>query len=155
VAVIDQVYRQRGMTRQLMVQRLLWIDGSAALAAGTFVLLARRVLATFYAMPLEVITGIGLVNVGYAAFSLTLASRSRRPLVLVVTLAAANATWAGVCVWIAQRFWSAATAPGLTHVLFEAAFVATLAVLEWRYRTALANPSPQRGVDENDASLPR
>lgn len=130
------------MTRQLLVQRLLWIDGSAALAAGTFVLLARRVLATSYAMPLDVITAVGLVNVGYAAFSLTLASRSRRPLALVVTLAAANATWACVCVWIALRYQHIATAPGLAHVLFEAAFVAALAMLEWRYRTALANPSP-------------
>jgi hypothetical protein len=47
-----------------------------------------------------------------------------------------------VCVSIALRYTYVATAPGLAHVLFEAAFVATLAVLEWRNRAVLASSSP-------------
>lgn len=124
-------------------QRILWIDGLAALSAGIFVLALRGVLATFYALPLELITIIGIVNLGYSAFSLTLASRPRsaRPIALIVGLAAANAFWACVCAFLVMRHWNAANLLGLSHIAFEGVFVLTLAAIEWRNRHLLGRPA--------------
>jgi hypothetical protein len=120
------------------VAKIFWVDGLAALSAGAFVLVLRRFLAELYALPLGLITFIGLVNVGYSAFGLTLASKERRPGGLIVGLAAANGFWACVCVVMALRFASDAHPLGLAHILFEATFVAALAAAEWKHRHALA-----------------
>lgn len=127
------------MTTGWWRQRVLWIDGLAALSAGLFVLALRGVLATLYVLPLDLITIIGIVNLGYSAFSLTLASRPRsaRPMTLIVSLAAANGVWACVCAFLVMRHWSAASLLGLAHIAFEGAFVLALAAIEWRNRHLL------------------
>ena len=122
----------------LWVQRILWFDGSAALAAGAFVLLARRFLTQLHGLPLELVTIGGVVNLTYAAYSLTLASRPRRRAAFVGGLAIANMLWACVCVAVAIRFRNDATAIGLATMVFEAAFVGTLGAIEWRNRRTLA-----------------
>lgn len=119
------------------IHRIFWIDGLAALSAGIIVLILRRFLAQLYELPLDLLTLIGLVNVGYAAFGLTLAVRTRRRIASIVALSAANALWACVCVMLAIRFAHEARGLGLAHIAFEGAFVATLAILEWRNRRVL------------------
>lgn len=119
------------------VRRIFWIDGLAALSAGWFVLALRRFLAEIYALPLDLITLVGLVNVGYSAFGLTLAVQRRRRMGGIIGLSVANYSWAIVCAWLAVRFRNDATVLGLTHLLFEGMFVATLATIEWRNRHAL------------------
>jgi hypothetical protein len=118
--------------------RIFWIDGLAALSAGLFVLVFRTPLAGLYGLPLDLITSIGLVNVGYSAFGLTLAVLRRRRLAAIVGLAAANCVWAVICVSLATRYRNDAGVLGLAHLLFEAVFVAALGAIEWRTRRALA-----------------
>lgn len=120
-------------------QRILWIDGLAAISAGLVVLVFRRLLADLYALPVDLITVIGLVNVGYSAFSLTLAAQRRRRVFHIICLSVANSLWACVCALLAIRFVNDATVLGLAHLLFEGAFVAALATVEWRKRHALAD----------------
>ena len=120
------------------VSRIFWIDGLAALSAGAFVLVLRGFLAELYALPLALITSIGLVNVGYSAFGLTLAVKKRRRAALIAGLAAANYSWGFVCLSFVIRFASAAHPLGFAHILFEATFVAALATVEWKNRRALA-----------------
>jgi hypothetical protein len=120
------------------VGRILWIDGLAALAAGVSVLAARRFLAGLYDLPLALVTIGGVVNLTYAAYSLTLASRRRRRAGFITALALANTLWAGICVAVALHFRNEATVIGLASVLFEAAFVGNLGVIEWRCRSVLA-----------------
>ena len=120
------------------VWRILWIDGLAALSAGVFVLTFRRRLAALYALPLDLVTFIGLVNVCYSTFGLTLAMRTRPRIRFIVGLSAANCLWACAFTWLAIRFRHQAGVLGLGTVLFEAAFVAVLAAIEWRNRHALA-----------------
>lgn len=124
--------------RRSWVQALLWIDGLAALSAGLLVLTQRHRVQALQGLPLELITTGGVVNLAYASYSLTLASWPGRRVGFVAALAAANAGWCVLCVVLAARFWREATAVGVATLLFEGAFVLTLAILEWRNRRVLA-----------------
>ncbi|HYE85563.1 MAG TPA: hypothetical protein VEA16_04375, partial [Vicinamibacterales bacterium] len=90
------------------------------------------------ALPRELITGVGVVNVAYSTYSLSLARQQRRRLGAIIGLAAANFVWACVCAALAIRFRAGANALGVTVLLFEGLFVSGLAILEVRHRYELA-----------------
>jgi hypothetical protein len=120
------------------IARILWVDGLAGLAAGVLVLGLRHWLTALYGLPQRLVAVIGVANLVYGTCGLTLALWRRRRRAFVVTMAIANGSWAVGCVWLAIRFAHGATALGIATLLFEAAFVAALAVAEWRNRDALA-----------------
>ncbi len=118
-------------------KRLLWIDGSAAAVAGAAVLLVRVWLTEWYRLPQDLLVFIGVVNLAYASYSLSLAARPHRPMWLILTLVAANLMWSVVCIILAVAYRETATLFGLAHLIGEALFVAGLASLEWRWRQLL------------------
>lgn len=117
--------------------RLFWIDGLAALTAGTLVFLAHAPLAEWYGLPPDLMRLMGMVNLAYATYSLSLAMRPDRPKPLIVFLVAANLAWAVTCLRWAAAFADTASPLGLGHLVGEAVFVSVLAGLEWRYRERL------------------
>lgn len=117
--------------------RIFWIDGLSALGAGLVVLSVRATLVGWYGLSGALITAIGVVNLAYAPLGLWLAVRRRRPLALVTALACANYAWLAVCAVLVVSSWRDARPLGLAHILFEGAYVATLATIEWRNRHAL------------------
>lgn len=120
-----------------VTRHLLWIDCIAATLAGVLVLSLTDAIARLYAMPADWLRLIGLVNLLYACLSGTLALRRRRPLSLIVMLSFANGAWSMICVGIAVAMAGTATSFGIAHLLGEAVFVGSLAVLEWRWRARL------------------
>jgi hypothetical protein len=116
---------------------LLWVDCGAALLAGLVVLLLSSWLSQLYALPHGFVVGMGVVNLAYGTYSLSLARRARRPRSLLVLLVVANATWAALCGLAAVRLAGTASAFGLAHLVGEGLFVGGLAVLEWRRRERL------------------
>ncbi len=118
-------------------RRLLWVDGLAALSAGVAVLLVSGWLSAWYRLPQDLLVCIGLVNVAYAAYSISLALRSVRPQKLILLLVVANLTWAGVCLTLAINHSDTARIFGLAHLFGEGMFVGCLACLEWRWRELL------------------
>jgi hypothetical protein len=118
--------------------QILWIDCSAAAAAGMVMLLARTALSRWYQLPVTLIGLLGAVNLGYAGGSFMLARARRRPRWTLLTLVAANAGWAAVCLLLALTLHRQASWLGTTHLVVEAGFVATLAAIEWRQRRILA-----------------
>jgi hypothetical protein len=94
-------------------------------------------LSQLYGLPRGLLVAMGVANLGYGAFSFSLARRARRPRSLIVLLVVANATWAGLCGLAAVRFAGPASAFGLAHLVGEGLFVGGLAGLEWRQRTRL------------------
>jgi len=120
------------------VRGIFWIDGLGALAAGTCLLVFRGFFAGLYELPLNLITVLGLVNLAYASFALTLAALSHRRLALVTGLAMANYFWALVCVLLVIRFTGDASFFGLSHFVLEGAWVAALGAAEWQNRRDLA-----------------
>ena len=117
--------------------RLLWIDCTAAGSAGAAMLLLSGWLSVLYALPRAFVVGLAVVNLAYGAYSLSLARRDRRPIALIVALAAANGVWAVACVGMAAALADTASVFGLAHLVGEGLFVGGLGALEWRGRERL------------------
>lgn len=116
---------------------LLWVDCCAGLLAGTLVLALSGWLSRLYDLPRGLLVGIALANLAYGTFSFTLARRARRPHALIVVLAAANATWAALCIVAAVHFAGTASVFGMAQLVGEGLLVGGLAALEWRARDRL------------------
>lgn len=117
--------------------KLLWIDGLGATLAGVAVLLLRGWLVEWYRLSQDLLLLIGLANLAYALYSLSLASRARRPRALIVLLVVANLIWAVFCLRWAVLSHETASLFGLVHLVGEALYVGGLACLEWRWRELL------------------
>ncbi|MEX2501783.1 MAG: hypothetical protein WD336_05355 [Trueperaceae bacterium] len=118
--------------------RLLWVDASAAAVAGALVLAFRGWFERLHALPLEVLLFVRSANVLYAAYASTLARRPGRTLRQIGGLVGANAVWVLVCLALVVRHGEHASVFGIAHLLGEAVFVGTLAVMEWDQRHRLA-----------------
>ena len=119
------------------VKNLLWIDCIAAALAGSAVLLLVPWLGPLYGLPPGLLQFIGIANLLYGGYSLSLALRRRRPQALITVLVVANGVWALACVGMAAHFSATATWLGLGHLVGEAIFVGGLAACEWVWRRQL------------------
>lgn len=135
------------MTRN--ARAILWLDGGAGLVAGLVVLALREPVARLYGFPLRWVVFLGVMNLVYASYSGTLAVRAWRGHAparwAVDALAGSNALWAVVCVVLAFVLGPGARAFGVAHLLLEGAFVAGLAVAEWRRVRPEARSRPYLG----------
>jgi hypothetical protein len=122
-----------------VIRNILWIDCFAAALGGMAVLAFSDWLSRLHELPNPVLIAIGLVSLFYAAYAFALARQSRRCVPLVVVLACANASWALVCLGLVAHFLGRISLWGMTHLIGEALFVASLAYLEWTHRHALAH----------------
>ena len=123
------------------MKHLLWMDCIAGALAGVAMLLLLDWLAALYGMPRELLVFIGVANVLYASYSLSLAIRRIRTSLMLNALIVANGVWALVCVGLAVHWAGTATLFGMAHLLAEALFVGGLASLEWKWRGLLLAPS--------------
>lgn len=119
------------------MKNLLWVDCIAGALAGAMMLLLSGWLGSLYALPHGLLLFMGAVNVLYASYSFTLATRPRRTMPWIKLLVSANLTWAGICLGLAVAFAGSATLFGIGHLVGEAVFVGGLAGLEWRWREKL------------------
>ncbi|MCY1009174.1 hypothetical protein OV079_27140 [Nannocystis pusilla] len=126
---------------------ILWLDGSAACAAGVVVLALHDALARLHAFPPALVLLIGAVNLAYSCYSGTLAvraSRGRTPTRRAIDiLVVANLAWVAACAAIVALTADTASIFGLAHVGLEGLFVGMLAVLEYRrVRPFARSPEP-------------
>ncbi len=119
------------MYKIFSLQRLLWIDGIAALTSGCMVLLFTPDLSNFFNLPQPLLKTLAFISLGYAAYSLHLAQRKVKPIPLLKLLVFANCAWAVVCLSVMLFYNNTATFYGTAYLILEALFVATLAFLEW------------------------
>ncbi|MFN0107485.1 MAG: hypothetical protein ACKVZH_01420 [Blastocatellia bacterium] len=124
-------------TKIMTPRKLLWVDGLAGATVGVAMLLLERWLRDFYQLPLNLYLLISLANLAYGCYSLTLASRAKRPKFLILLLIVANLTWAALCARWVFVYATTASFFGLAHLLAEALFVGGLACVEWRWREQL------------------
>ena len=118
-------------------RKLLWIDGLGGVVAGLAVLLLRNWLSEWYRLPPQFLLLIGVANLAYGSYSLSLAMRARRPIIFILLLAAANLTWTILCLRWAVMYAGTASWLGLAHLIIEGLYVGALACLEWRWRKRL------------------
>lgn len=124
---------------EALPQKLLWVDCLAGALVGALLLLLRGWLSELYRLPQELLFFMGMANLTYAAYSLSLAVRRTRPRPLILLLVFANMMWAVACLWWVSVFVGTASFFGLAQLAGEALFVGGLAVLEWRWRDLLQN----------------
>lgn len=122
----------------LSARKILWVDCTAAFLAGAAVIALSGWLSQLHGLPQGLLLFIGAANLVYATYSFTLARWAARPLSLIRLLVYANWAWVIVCMALAATFWDQASPFGIAHLLGEAAFVGTLATMEWRQRHRLA-----------------
>ncbi len=115
-----------------IAKALLSIDCVGGLAVGVLVLTLSSWLSTLYGMPERFVIALGVANIAYGAFALSLARRAVRPRALLLLLGGANLAWAVFCVIASAILASRASAYGLALLLFEGAYVGGLGLLEWR-----------------------
>ncbi|CCN71173.1 conserved hypothetical protein [Vibrio nigripulchritudo SFn118] len=118
-------------------KHILWLDGGAALVVGTAVVLLQDFLVKLYQMPSDLVLFLGIANLTYAAYSLTLASREQKHLNAIRILVTGNAIWVFACLIIIYNQIPSASIIGLLFVASEAVFVAALAYFEWQWRYIL------------------
>jgi hypothetical protein len=116
---------------------LLWVDRIGAAVAGAAVIAVSGGLSRLEGLPQELLVGTGAVNLLYASYSFSLAHRAERPMRRIKLLVGANLAWAPVCLVLVAAFSAAATPFAYVYFVGEAAYVGTLAALEWRYREGL------------------
>jgi hypothetical protein len=118
-------------------RHLLWIDGTAGLLAGVSLFLTLDWFEELYNIPRGTLVFIGLANLTYATYSLSIARLKKRPGILIVILVIANLGWALNCLRMAITLGDTASIFGMIQLIGEAIFVGGLACLEWRYRKEL------------------
>lgn len=118
--------------------RLLWIDWTSAAIVGVATLSLCDWLSKYGGLPRHVLLGVGLANLAYAGFALSLCIRPTRSVRLIGVLVAANLAWSLICVGVLFGHRTAVTPLALLHLGGEAVYVAGLALLEWRHRGRLA-----------------
>jgi hypothetical protein len=120
-----------------IAKSLLWIDCTGGLVAGIVVLMLSGWLSTLYRLPVGLVIAMGIANLLYGGYSLSLARRPVRPRTLLLVLVVANICWALLCAITAVMVAPRASYYGLAHLILEGAYVGGLGILEWKHRSAL------------------
>lgn len=117
---------------QSPLNRLIWIDGLAALLVGAGMLPLRHFLADLLHLPLWLITVQAIVNLCYAYYSLTLAKHWENPVAKVRLLSIANMSYAFLAIGLLCYFYNTCSAWGVAFFVAEVVFIGGLGVLEWK-----------------------
>lgn len=117
----------------LTLNRLLHVDGIAALSAGVSLLALHHFLAGLLGLPGWLLRAQAFVNLMYGSYSLPLARRRHRPKWMIRALASANMAYAFGCVpALLWHFYPTYTPLGVAYFLLEIGFIGGVGVLEWR-----------------------
>ncbi len=117
--------------------RLLWVDSLGGLGVGAGVLILSTWLSELQGLPWQVLVFMGVANLVYGSYSLSLVLRARRTTPQIALLAGANMAWLLVCIAIAWIYHDVMTIFGDLHVIGEGIYVAGLGAVEWRRRATL------------------
>jgi hypothetical protein len=120
------------MDKVFSLKKLLWIDGIAALLAGTILLVFSYRLAVLFNLPETVVRIQGFISLAYSCFSINLARKKTNPKPRLYLLVVANAGYAlfGICLLL--YFFKIASVYGILYLVAEILFIGALAFLEWR-----------------------
>ena len=119
-----------------IAKHILWVDCLGAILTGILLAVLSGYIAPIYSLPQSWVIAHACVHLAYGAFSLSLAVRRTRPLVLIKLLAIANAAWAVLCI-ISLRMIKFDSVLAAAHFLAEGIYVGSLGFIEWNRREVL------------------
>jgi len=117
----------------LSLDRLLWVDGLAALMVGIFVFLLRDFLSGLLELPVRLLTLQSGITLCYAFYSLSLARQKQRPAWMIRTLAYGNWAYALFVIVLLVWYYPSCSAFGVVYFLAEILFMGGLGWLEFKY----------------------
>lgn len=123
----------------MKAHKLLWIDCCGGLLVGILTIAASQFLAQWENLSIKLILFMGIANLVYGGYSLSLALGRNRSRPAINLLALANMAWLPVCITMVILNFSEIYALGLLHLLGEGLFVGALGLLEWKVRDQLVS----------------
>ncbi|UXI03287.1 hypothetical protein [Photobacterium sp. TY1-4] len=120
------------------MDKVLWIDGLAALFVGSVLISFHSFVGEIYRMPDTVVLFLAFANLLYGLYSSSLAMSRKVSLRKIQGLVFGNCLWALICLFLVYRFMDSASLIGIVFMLSEALFVTFLAGVEWRCRFELS-----------------
>jgi hypothetical protein len=118
-------------------RKILWIDSLGAIVTGILLLLLNGWIAPLFGVPNWFVIGHAFVHLAYGSYSLSLAVRRHRPMILIKFLVIANASWAIICFVLIGFLVGNSTVFAVVHFLLEGLYVGSLALIEWTVRHQL------------------
>jgi hypothetical protein len=120
-----------------LIQRILWVDCIGAIATGVAIFIFSGWLSSLSGFSREFVIGHAFVHLIYGAYSLSLAVRKRRPMLMLMVLIFANAAWGCFCLIFAATLWGDAPVFAVAQFTLEGLYVGGLALIEWKRRDLL------------------
>ncbi len=117
--------------RRDLLRTVLRLDAAASGALGIAAAAGAGVLDTLLGLPADLLLGVGIFLVVYAAGLVLLATRARMPRPAVWVVVLGNAAWVLASLGLAVGLWSALTVLGVVIVLAQAGAVAVFADLQY------------------------
>jgi hypothetical protein len=121
------------MTRQsdARFRQAVWLDAIVSGATGALLWAGAGTLTDLLGLPRSLLTGAGLVCLAYAAALVLLARQVRIPRAAALAVVAGNGLWVAASIGLLVSGLVTPTPTGHGFVLFQAAAVLGLAVLQW------------------------
>ena len=121
------------MTRDsdVFLRQALWLDAIVSGATGALLWAAAGPLTGLLGLPRPLLAGAGLVCLAYGAGLVLLVRRTRIARGAAMVVVAGNGVWVAASLWLLVSGLVAPTLLGQGYVLFQAAAVLGLAVLQW------------------------
>ena len=113
------------------LRRILWVDALSSGAMGLAMLLASDALAAVLQLPVQLLSGAGIVLLPFAAYVAFLASRTHLSPLAVWSVIGLNVLWVIESVLLLMSNWVAPNALGAAFVVAQAVAVASFAQLEY------------------------
>jgi hypothetical protein len=119
------------MLKSLSLNKLLWIDCSAAFVAGLFLLVFKSKLAPFFNVTEDLLTNLMCIAFTFGCYSFYLANQKINAQKMLNILVLGNSLYSVFCLGILFSNYKTANVFGVGYFLFDALVVGFLAFLEW------------------------
>lgn len=117
---------------RISLNKLIWLDGTAALLSALFVLVFKSFLSGFLNLPLNLLMLMSIISFLYAAYSISLALSEQKPVYRIKILITGNIIWSLLCLIFILLQFKTINVFGIIYLLGESIFVAGLAWFEYR-----------------------
>jgi hypothetical protein len=119
------------MLKSLSLNKLLWIDCSAAFVAGLFLFVFKSKLAPFFNLTEDLLTNLMCIAFTFGCYSFYLANQESNSKKMLTILVLGNSFYAVICLGLLLSNYKTANVFGVGYFLFDAFVVGLLAFLEW------------------------
>ena len=117
--------------RDALLRQSLWLDAIVSGVTGALLWAAAGPLTALLGLPRPLLAGAGLLCVLYAGVLVFLARRTGIARAAAVAVVAGNGVWVAASLWLLVSGLVTPTLLGQGFILFQAAAVLGLAVLQW------------------------